>query len=59
MEPRRRLLHRVAGAELWHLAHVAQVRRRYGRLDLLGAMARDRNNAICAERGGGLQNMLQ
>jgi hypothetical protein len=49
----------MAGAELRHLAHEPQARRGDGRLDLLGAMARDGDDPIRPQRGGGLQNMLQ
>ena len=49
----------MAGAELRHLPHEAQPGRTHGRLDLLGAVSRDRDDGVGLQLCSGVQNMLQ
>ena len=56
---RRRLLQRVAGAELRLLADEREPGCTHALLDLGGAMPGDDDRAGCPERGNGTENMLQ
>ena len=55
----RRLLQRVASAELRLLANEGEARRLRALLDLLGAVAGDDDRAGCPQADGRTENMLQ
>ena len=62
LQRRHRLLHRVAGAELRHLAHALRVGQAAGSdrgFHRLGAVAGDDHRVRRPQPGGGIQNMLQ
>ena len=59
VEKRRRLLQRVAGAELRLLPHEGEARRVRALLDLLGTVAGDDDRAGCPQADSGAENMLQ
>ena len=59
VQQRRRLLHRVAGAQLRHLACEAQPGRADCCFDFIGTMTGDDDGALCAETGDRLHHVLQ
>jgi len=59
MQLRGGLLHCVAGAELRHLAHEAQMRCAHGRLDFVGTVAGDHHDAVRPQSAHGAQDVLQ
>jgi len=59
VQQRHRLQHGVPGAELRLLADERESGRCNARFDTLGAVAGDRDDAVGAEPGGGVENMLQ